>query len=121
MRGLPGDAPLHEARVGVVLDVVAVNEVLHVKEGLVGALVHLHDRHLEDVHLLGRVVPVELLRPKLGVHLKADVVEVGLALHVVVHVPLGHVVVAVAVPVSIVAEVTQFFPENVTKFSNKLR
>ena len=107
VRGLPGHPVLDEARVAVVLDVFAVDVVLDVKQGLAGTIDQLQDGHHEDVHLLGRVVPVELLAPQFGIHLELDVLEVGLALDILVHVSLGHVVVAVPAPVLVVTEVAQ--------------
>jgi hypothetical protein len=69
LRRLSAELSVDESRVGVVLDVIAVDEVLDVKERAVFALVELVDAHHEDVDLLGRVVTVELLAPQLGIHL----------------------------------------------------
>ena len=70
LRRLATDLAVDEARVGVVLDVVAVDEVLDVKERPLVAFVELVDAHHEDVDLLRRVVAVELLAPQLGIHLR---------------------------------------------------
>ena len=69
----------------------------------------------QSKYLFGRVVPVVLLAPELGVHLQLDILEIGLSVDVLrigVNVPLGHVVVGVTGPVLVVAEVAQFLPEN---------
>lgn len=42
-----------KARVGVVLDVLALDIVLQVEERLAWPLLQLHDAHLHDVHLVG--------------------------------------------------------------------
>ena len=100
---------LHEARVRVVLDVLAVYEVLQVVQGLVGPLLELKDRHLEHVDLLGRIVAVVDLGEEFGVHLHLGVVEVVLAADVFgVHVALGDVVGGV-LPGLQVACVRKFF------------
>jgi len=75
LRRLAAELFVDEAGIGVVLDVVAVDEVLDVKEGPVVALVELVDAHHEDVNLLRRVVPVKLLAPEFGIHLKVQLIH----------------------------------------------
>ena len=66
---LPATLVVDETRVRVVLDVVAVDEVLDVKERLVLTLVELVDGHHENVDLLWWIVSVEFFAPQLCVHL----------------------------------------------------
>lgn len=47
----PESLGAHKARVGVVLDVLPLNEVLQVEQGASLPLVQLQHRHLKDVHL----------------------------------------------------------------------
>jgi hypothetical protein len=81
-----------EARVRVVLGVVAVDEVLQVVEGRVGSIDKLDYRHLKHVDLFGRIVAVVDLGPQFSVHLQLDVLEVTLARNFRTHVVFGNVV-----------------------------
>ena len=88
--GQPDVVVPHEPRVGVVLDVLALDVMFQVEEGFSWPAGHLHHAHLHDVHLgtdvsetgrsgsatcwqpqylLGRPVAVVLLPPQLGLHL----------------------------------------------------
>ncbi len=67
---LSAELAVDEARVRVVFDVVAVDEVLDVEERLALALVELVYGHHEDVDFLWRIVSVKFFAPQLGVHLK---------------------------------------------------
>jgi len=67
---LSAELVVNEPRVGVVLDVVAIDEVLDVKERLVLTIVELVDGHHENVDLLWRIVSVEFFAPQLCVHLR---------------------------------------------------
>lgn len=46
----------HEAGVGVVLDVLALDVMLQVEQRFTGSVGHLHHAHLHDVHLRRRQV-----------------------------------------------------------------
>ena len=62
---LPAHPVVHETRVGVVLDVLPVDEVLHMVEGAAGTLVELQNGHHEDVHLLRWIVSAEEATPNI--------------------------------------------------------
>lgn len=47
----PDGVVSHEAGVGVVFDVLALDVMLQVEEGFAWSLYHLHHTHLHDVHL----------------------------------------------------------------------
>ena len=81
-----------EARVGVVLGVLTVDEVLEVEDRRVGAVLELENGHLEHVDLLGRVVTVEDLGPEFCVHLEFGLFKVTLARYGRIKVAFGHVV-----------------------------
>lgn len=53
----------HEARVGVVFDVLALDVMFQVEERFTGSVGHLHHTHLHDVHLRRRqALPCQILR-----------------------------------------------------------
>ena len=62
---LPAHPVVHETRVGVVLDVLPVDEVFHMVEGAAGTLVELQNGHHEDVHLLRWIVSAEEATPNI--------------------------------------------------------
>jgi hypothetical protein len=96
-----------KARVGVVFDVFAVDEMLQMVERRVRTVLELEHAHLKHVDLLGRMTLIEYLRPQFRLHLQLHVLEVALARYLLVHVGFGHVV-ARSRPVILVNHIGQF-------------
>lgn len=83
---------VHKARVRVVLDVLAFDVVLEVKERRTRSVDELEYGELEHVDLFGRVMAIVDLRPQFRVHLQLHVVEVALAWDAFVFVAFRYVV-----------------------------
>lgn len=106
---------LHEATVRVVLDVLAIDEVLQMVQWLVWSILELKDGYLEHVNLLGRIVAVVDFSVELGVHLQLGIVKIVFACDVLAfHVAFSYVVGRV-LPRFQVTSVRQLFTLNKQK------
>lgn len=69
---------LHKARVGVVLEVFALDEALHAEEAPDGPRDDFVQLRGDEVDLLGGVAAVVEVAEQLGIHLELDIVVVDL-------------------------------------------
>lgn len=100
---------VHKTRVRVVLDVLAFDVVLEVKERRTRSVDELEYGELEHVDLFGRVMAIVDLRPQFRVHLQLHVVEVALAWDAFVFVAFRYVVARVR-PTLCVKHVRELLP-----------